>query len=39
MNFLGAIGNNMQGLGLDEAFELLYSKKTVEHVMSGKAYK
>src|SRR5664279_1437680 len=39
MNFIGAIGNNMRGSGLEEAFELLYGKKTVEHVMTGKAYK
>jgi hypothetical protein len=38
MNFMGALGDVMRGSGLEEAFELLYGKKTVEHVMSGKAY-
>jgi hypothetical protein len=39
MNYMGAIGSNMRGSGLEDAFELLYGKKTVEHVMTGKAYK
>jgi len=39
MNFLGAISNNMRGSGLEESFKMLYGKKTVEHVMTGKAYK
>lgn len=38
MNFMGALGHIMQGSGLEDAFELLYGKKTVAHVMSGKAY-
>ena len=35
VNILGALGDIMRG-GLEEAFESLYSKKTVLHVMSGK---
>ena len=38
MNFMGAIGSNMRGSGLEEVFEIIYGKKTVEHVMTGKAY-
>jgi len=33
-----AIGNNMRGSGLEEVFEIVCGKKTVEHVMTGKAY-
>ena len=38
MNFLGALGDIMKGSGFEEVFELMYGKKTVKHVMSGKAY-
>lgn len=36
MYFMGAVGSNMRGSGLEEAFKLLYGKKTVEYVMTGK---
>jgi len=38
MNFMGAVGSIMRGSGLEEVFELLYGTKTLEHVMTGKAY-
>jgi hypothetical protein len=38
MNFMGAVGSIMRGSGLENAFECIYGKCTVEHVMSGKAY-
>ena len=38
MNFLGAIGYNMKGSGIEELLGLQYGPSTVDHVMSGKAF-
>ena len=37
-SFLGSIGNLMKGSGLQELLEEIYPPKTVEHILSGKAY-
>ena len=38
MNSLGAIGNCMDRSGYSEVLETVYSKKTIPHILSGKAY-
>ena len=38
MSILGSIGKVMKGSGLEELFEEVYPARTVEHIMSGKAY-
>ena len=37
MSFLGCIGHLMAGSGLQELLELVYAKKAVIHMLSGKA--
>ena len=37
MSFLGSIGHLMAGSGIMELFEMIYSPKAVEQIMSGKA--
>ena len=38
MNFMGAIGHIMRGSGLESALECIFSKSTIQHIMTGKAY-
>ena len=35
MSFLGSIGKLMNGSGLEEAFEEVYSENTIKHILSG----
>ena len=37
MNFLGCMGQIMEGLGLNELLNLVYASNTVSHMLSGKA--
>lgn len=37
MNFLGCMGQIMEGLGLNELLNLVYASNTVPHMLSGKA--
>ena len=38
MSFFGSVGNLMEGSGLGEALEEIYSPNTVSHTFTGKAY-
>ena len=37
ISFFGSIGNLMNGSGLEKAFEEVYSKDTIKHILSGHA--
>ena len=37
MSFLGSIGNLINGPGLEEAFQEVYSKNTIIHILLGHA--
>ena len=37
MSFLGSIGHLMAGSGIKELFEMIYARKAMEQIMSGKA--
>ena len=38
MSYMGAIGNIMQGSGLETIWETVYAAKSVKHMMTGHAY-
>ena len=37
MSFLGSVGNLMNGAGIENVFEEVYSEDTVKHIKSGHA--
>ena len=38
MSFLGCIGQNMEGSGLEQLWETVYAKNTLPHLITGHAY-
>lgn len=38
MSFLGCIGHNMKGSGIEQLWETVYAKNTIPHMITGRAY-